>query len=932
MAQPWERYQTGPARQIGPGDPVATEQERVQLEREQLELEELRAERRLAAERNAFRRGTGSIRDSLKDRLGSIDRALSASSNLTTGLFGWATSLIPGANEPREALQNAVGELSGSIMMEQVQSMRRAAQEAGATGSGLGQITEREVELLISALGSLNPNAGDQEMISQLERMGQVFQRTLNAMEYEAEFPQTTQYRDGRVFQWQTQVPSSFADIPEEDWPEHFRGGEPGENVPGQDQWSGPTGTPQRDEDPLAFYNRLLEAGHEPAEAQASAQSYQEFLNERRPAGVPIEAMVFEEGQANLVDASTAADTAAAFLDSAGANIPAYLLGEQEVMKARRARTPIGTAIGDVAGYVAGGVGGGALATRGLMRLGNTGRNIAQGGGRAGSYARSAAGGATEGGVVGGMREGDPVGGALAGTVGGTVGRFLGGRLANVTRGREARIAAATRDMPSSRQLIEDRLAADGLTPEDAILRLAEAERAGVPSVMADLTPALRSRAAAYGRSADPQTRSAIADPVNIRQYGGPGAPSQAQRVTGHIERNLGDIPANRLDAADALTAQARAASAPLYERAMQAGDVWSDELAGILRTPFGRKALGRAQEIAENEQRDWASAGIRLSAEGEVVVSRTPTMETMDLVKRAMDDVIEANRDPVTLRLTLDAGGRAENTLRSRFLRELDDLNPVYAEARAAYAGPARQRTALEAGRRASGTRTDNAALERLVRDMGPDEIEHFRIGFRSGLSERIGTQVDGGDRVRNLLGTPNRRRAIGLAFEGEEGLDTFMRAMDAEESAFRTFNAIRGNSATAERIAAQTDLPLAQVQAQPLVSSGYLGTAVAGARQGGITGALTNVAARATGDVPAAGASRARALREQAARLAERQEAGVLGSYAPEARGALAELSELDRLRGLAEAAELQRRTMLQSGGVGVFAPGAVSLYGGN
>ena len=59
-------------------------------------------------------------------------------------------------------------------------------------------------------------------------------------------------------------------------------------------------------------------------------------------------------------------------------------------------------------------------------------------------------------------------------------------------------------------------------------------------------------------------------------------------------------------------------------------------------------------------------------------------TTQTLDYVKRGLDDLVEANRDPVTRRLHLDEAGRAVNDVRAGLVREVDRLNPAYAKARA--------------------------------------------------------------------------------------------------------------------------------------------------------------------------------------------------------------------------------------------------------
>src|SRR3546814_18037954 len=90
---------------------------------------------------------------------------------------------------------------------------------------------------------------------------------------------------------------------------------------------------------------------------------------------------------------------------------------------------------------------------------------------------------------------------------------------------------------------------------------------------------------------------------------------------------------------------------------------------------------------------------------EGNVILTSSPSPQTIDLVKRGFDDVLEGSRDPTSGRLNLDAGGRAVEGLRQRYLGEADRLYPdTYPQARAASAGPASGHASLSAGQQSVG------------------------------------------------------------------------------------------------------------------------------------------------------------------------------------------------------------------------------------
>lgn len=73
--------------------------------------------------------------------------------------------------------------------------------------------------------------------------------------------------------------------------------------------------------------------------------------------------------------------------------------------------------------------------------------------------------------------------------------------------------------------------------------------------------------------------------------------------------------------------------------------------------------------------------------------VNRQPSWQTLDYVKRGLDDVLEGCRDKTTGKLALDTESKAVNDTLRGLLSRLDTSNPDYAAARAACAGPAAER-----------------------------------------------------------------------------------------------------------------------------------------------------------------------------------------------------------------------------------------------
>ncbi len=129
-----------------------------------------------------------------------------------------------------------------------------------------------------------------------------------------------------------------------------------------------------------------------------------------------------------------------------------------------------------------------------------------------------------------------------------------------------------------------------------------------------------------------------------------------------------------------------------------------------------GAGDMGHAQQrvvMARNALRR-AEGGLSLAPDPTAAASvPNYTTQTLDYVKRGMDDVLEDKRNPITQRLVLHEAGRAQNQVRQQFLSEVDRHNPAYAEARNAYAAPVQARDAMGRGQDAYSLHPDKQAIQ---------------------------------------------------------------------------------------------------------------------------------------------------------------------------------------------------------------------------
>jgi hypothetical protein len=275
----------------------------------------------------------------------------------------------------------------------------------------------------------------------------------------------------------------------------------------------------------------------------------------------------------------------------------------------------------------------------------------------------------------------------------------------------------------------------------------------------------------------------------------------QGDRISSAIARDLGPV-SNPHRVSEALVEEARTAAAPLYEAFRSASGASSVKLDDLSTRPAFREALKKARGIIEEEGGDPSALGFDLDEAGEVVLTRVPSWEALDYVKRGLDDVVYAKRNPLTGAPELTNETRAVNNTRRMLLARMDAVNPVYAEARAAYAGPAAARDALDRGMKALKLGADD--ISEQTRRMSPFEMEHYRLGIRRAMTELVASKGDAADKISALTGSPKKRLALQRLFGGTENFDRFLATLGDERAAQLTYQRAATGSPTAMNAAA--------------------------------------------------------------------------------------------------------------------------------
>ena len=426
---------------------------------------------------------------------------------------------------------------------------------------------------------------------------------------------------------------------------------------------------------------------------------------------------------------------------------------------------------------------------------GGAGHSSGSVGDQAAQIALSAGAGAVTGGVVG--RYAPAIIGRATGAVQGGLGRVAqavapnSAMAARATQAPASLGALATPTANKARAYIADRLAADGTDPSAMAAQMVAAKARGVPYAPMDSGPNMQRAAAAIARKSGPGSKI-VTDAVATRQA------AQGERVQGAITRDLGPTVGVATEA-QRLEDTARTAAQPLYDQAYAAGAVDHPTITALMQHPEMQAALDAGKQIHAN---DTFMANAKGETPPEPLVDGFPDVRTLDYTKRALDRKIDSAYSG-------DAAAKMQlpflKDLRSTLTSSLDTAVPAYAAARKAYAGPMAMSEALQAGRAAASKTGDDIAAE--TASYGPAELEHYKLGLRSALSDAVDARVGGADKMKALIGTPKKEKALQQMFSGP-GLDNFTKTLGDEGATSATFSRVTGNSKTAENTLDDADL----------------------------------------------------------------------------------------------------------------------------
>lgn len=190
----------------------------------------------------------------------------------------------------------------------------------------------------------------------------------------------------------------------------------------------------------------------------------------------------------------------------------------------------------------------------------------------------------------------------------------------------------------------------------------------------------------------------------------------------------------------------------PLYEKAFSNPVPISSDVAAFTQDPAFKTGILKGIRQQQLEAlpgkplplKDYGITGFKTEMDPFTgaqiqtpIIEGQPNMRLLDAAKRGVDETLDSMRDKATGLLPKTAEVRALNGARAEYVKLLDSLNPDYAAARNAYAGPSQLIDAANHGVRFASK--DPEVTLKALEGMTESEKAAFRIGAFQKLKSDI-------------------------------------------------------------------------------------------------------------------------------------------------------------------------------------------------
>ena len=418
------------------------------------------------------------------------------------------------------------------------------------------------------------------------------------------------------------------------------------------------------------------------------------------------------------------------------------------------------------------------------------------------------------------------IGAGTAGALTGLVPVVKGAANAAQTVGNSAKTAIVGK---KADEVIADIVARSGMSPDELLQHLQGGQITNLADVAGDSVQGLTRSVAKTAGGKD-----IVSNELAKRAEG------TSKRITQDINQGISKNTDYFGSLEDLATKRSEQAG-PLYQQAYAANkSIASPEVDKILATPAGRKALGDAVSIMQN---DRSLVGVPTAELGEQArlagliaeggVAEGLNLRTLDYVKKALDDQIN----------TLQRAGENSKAavivgLKKDLVKELDaadvtakagpkSLKPeggAYAQARKVASDTYRLEEAQTMGR--DFDKIQPQEITKQLEGMGPAELDAYKIGVRQKLQQTVAGNSDNGSSPRKIFGNDLIRDKVRAVFgKDAAGYDKFAKRMEEEIRANKTNQRVLGGSRTDFNIDADSDF--GDILSQ-LPKKGLSGTAI--------------------------------------------------------------------------------------------------------
>lgn len=323
----------------------------------------------------------------------------------------------------------------------------------------------------------------------------------------------------------------------------------------------------------------------------------------------------------------------------------------------------------------------------------------------------------------------------------------------------------------------------------------------------------------------------------------------QPERAVSAVSRALGDPESYYGNMEQALTALKTNAK-PIYEAAYRKPIDYA-RFGNELDTAFARipkriqgQVVSAANDLMQMEGVQSQQILARIADDGSVTFERLPDVRQWDYIKRGIDKIIEGQEGQAASG-GMSTFGRVLSQVKNDLLSTLDRAVPEFKMARKVYSDDLAVKNALEQGRKAISI--DPELITKALKDMDAAAREMYRAGFARAIGDQVGRVRYGNDAINRIWNTPSQQKRLRAVFGSKKEFERFAQFAKGEQMMADTWNAVRGNSTTAQQINDMMDAgnPVVDMAAQAATGGWKSALVNAVMRWGRTIGGLTEARA---------------------------------------------------------------------------------------